>query len=120
VGTKLLDLPTDLAERNKIVDASDHNRNAVWSLGLVVTRLATRFAIFEDMLDGNAMQHSDPSLVLRFQADNGIDRAVPPAAGIESILSLDLGIDDYTVDQSSAAFVTSRSSIATWAEKNGL
>lgn len=120
VGTKLLDLPTSPAERNKIVDASDTNRNAVWSLGLVVARLATRFALFEDVLQGNAMQHSDPLLVLRYLADDDSDRGVPPAAVIESILSLDLGISDYSVDQGSNTFITSRSAMGTWIQKNNL
>ena len=88
VGTKLLDLPTSPAERNKIVDASDTNRNAVWSLGLVVARLATRFALFEDVLQGNVMQHADPSLALRYLVDGDSDRGVPPAALIENILAL--------------------------------
>ena len=120
VGTKLLDLPTSPEERNKVVDASDNNRNAIWSLGLVIARLATRFTLFEDVLEGNAMQHSDPTLVLRYQPVDDSDRCVPPAAVIESILHLDLGMDEYTVDESSAALITSRAAMATWVTKNNL
>ena len=98
MGTKLLDLPTSLSERTKIIEKSEQNRNAVWALGLVTTRLACRFALLEDCLEGNPIACLDPELILRYcnhpsdTADGKIDISIPPPEMLEAILAMDLKV----------------------------
>ena len=100
MGTKLLDLPTSRTERIKIIEKSEQNRNAVWALSLVTARLACRFVLLEDCLEGNAMSCTDPELILRYQnhpnddtaADGKVDISIPPLEMLEGVLAIDLKV----------------------------
>ena len=101
MGTKLLDLPPERSERTKMIEKSELHRNAVWALGLVTARLACRFVLLEDFLEGNAMQCSDPELILRYRnhptdtADAILDISIPPPEMLEGILAVDLKVPLY-------------------------
>jgi hypothetical protein len=129
VATSLLDMPANDAERVKILQASDSDRYALWSLALMVSQLAVRFALLEHELEGTAPPASTPALRVLFSAavvDGSTNEqekngsTCPLDCIVESLLSLDLCLDNYTVDTFASCFVAPSSSVEDWIKKNKL
>lgn len=117
VASCLLDLPN--GEIEKVFAVSDDNRNAIWDLGLVISRVAIRYGIFREELEGIEPNSLDNLGSLYIKYDKEGSTTTPPAYILESILSLDLCLP-YSDDASSKCFVVSSEDLKSWKNKNQL
>lgn len=118
VATRLLDIP--VSQIDDLLNASNENKSAVWNLNFVIARMALRYTMFENELEGvEADGCLNTSLYIEYADDRGTSIAQPPPYILESILSLDLCVD-YTIDSSLGCFVIAGSELAVWKDKNKL
>ena len=94
VATRLLDMPANDIERSKIIMTSDLDRNALWSLSLMVSQVAIRYALLEHELNGSSAPETViPTLRLFYTLYCDIEQistTCPPDYIVESLFSIDL------------------------------
>jgi hypothetical protein len=118
VATRLLDLQVSQIEDS--LNASEENKSAVWNLSFVIARMALRYTVFENELEGlEADRSTGAALHIAYADDTSVSIAQPPPYVLESILSLDLCVD-YTIDSASRCFVIAGDELAAWKRKNSL
>ena len=118
VGTRLLDLPVDVKERSKVLRDTESYKLSTWNLALTVSRLATRYFLLADQLEGTPPPSPQKEIRVLYGGDPE-DVTLPPSCILESLVALDLCVA-YSTDNSSNCFALEPSSVSMWCEKNKL